>query len=166
MLYPGSAFSPGLWQGSVCLYCMRSVLYLNCCSSFLFTILIKPETQLLQKTKAILHLTLAHCVKTHLSGYIFLVFCNCSKQNWIMQYTALLFSRPKKKKYDHKTSLLFLSPVNTEVWSNTREAVTAEPSALRSGLQQICMFLTASEFFFVPYSHRWIKAHLLFQSIP
>lgn len=52
------------------------------------------------------------------------------------------------KTYDHKTSLLFLSPVSTEVWSNTREAVTAEPSALRFGLQQICMFLTASELVF------------------
>ncbi|OXB70720.1 UNVERIFIED_CONTAM: hypothetical protein H355_004564, partial [Colinus virginianus] len=32
---------------------------------------------------------------------------------------------------------------STEVWSDTREAVTAGPSASRSGLQQTYMFLTA-----------------------
>lgn len=52
-----------------------------------------------------------------------------------------------QKLHAYIISLLLLSPVNTEVWSNTQEAVTAEPSALKSGLQQICMFLTASEFF-------------------
>lgn len=63
-----------------------------------------------------------------------------------------MFLWPTKKISAHITCLLLFSPVSTEVWSSTREAVTAGPSALRCGLQQTCMFLTASEFL-VPCSH-------------
>lgn len=124
---------------------MWNAFSLNYCFSFLCTILIKPEEPLPQRTKVTV--TLAHFIKTHWSGYVF--WCSAIAQSWIgscsVNLTVFLDKTPKN--YIEKTFMLFPSPVNTGVWSSTPEAVTAEQSALRSGLQQICMFSIASECF-------------------
>lgn len=117
----------------------------NWCSSFLFTILIKPQKQLLQGTKATLYLILIYVIE-----YIWVdTFLGVLQQlktglnNVVYSLNVLLGKKPRED--DAQSCIVSLSPVNMGVWWSTQEAVTVEPSALRSGLQQICTCLTASE---------------------